>query len=693
MKHFHFTLGPVQGFVAQARRIQDFWAGSFLLSWLSAVAMRSVEAQGGEIEFPAYDENYMAWIGAASLTSTSSVSGVAPRQGGVPNRFMACIPAHKVNDFSGEKVRKAVFDAWKALANEVWNADLAHLEKSENTETKKIWHRQIEHFWEISWVLTDKDDDTAMDRRKNWRNYALPVEEGLPCSLMEGWVELSGKKQPGAAIRNFWQPLREKLGRDLNEREQLCAIAFVKRRFVKVFHDVKVNMGGWTCHGWDLRNQRIASTNDMAAVHWLEQVLKHGDDKLLEEIASQAGQLKTPKIEYKNKNGEVQISEGKYIERHGEKRIHPICCIEQAYECNANTTKGQVAHLNGVVFFEHALRNSKLYEPNSIVGMLQALKAVREAGKQPLRPLPSTELVEVNGNGRKDGAKVIDKPQLPTTPPSPYYAILLMDGDNMGQALRDGNPKTISQALLKFNKATDDLVYTHNGFLIYAGGDDVLALLPVEDALNCAYQLHEAYAGIMCAAAPATTLSGAIQFAHVKTPLTLLLQDAHKLLDKVAKKEHGRDSLAVRVWNHGGQGLEWAMPWSCAVEGDKMILQTLLEDLQKKDQEGGQFSSGFFYKIREFFQQNKELTVDVLQALLVSAYLASSKSGDKDLNTAKQQVERLFSQCKRLKRNATSGECDAMELAINPDGALLLRFLAQHSVSMDKKKEIIDGEL
>lgn len=28
---FHFTLGPVQGFVAQARRTRDFWAGSFLL--------------------------------------------------------------------------------------------------------------------------------------------------------------------------------------------------------------------------------------------------------------------------------------------------------------------------------------------------------------------------------------------------------------------------------------------------------------------------------------------------------------------------------------------------------------------------------------------------------------------------------------------------------------------------------------
>ena len=38
----HFTLGPVQGFVAQARRTRDLWAGSFLLSWLSGIAMKTI---------------------------------------------------------------------------------------------------------------------------------------------------------------------------------------------------------------------------------------------------------------------------------------------------------------------------------------------------------------------------------------------------------------------------------------------------------------------------------------------------------------------------------------------------------------------------------------------------------------------------------------------------------------------------
>lgn len=38
----HFTLGPVQGFIADARRTRDLWAGSFLLSWLTGQAMAAL---------------------------------------------------------------------------------------------------------------------------------------------------------------------------------------------------------------------------------------------------------------------------------------------------------------------------------------------------------------------------------------------------------------------------------------------------------------------------------------------------------------------------------------------------------------------------------------------------------------------------------------------------------------------------
>lgn len=77
-QYFHFTLGPVQGFVAQARRTRDFWAGSFLLSWLSAVAMQAVIKQQGEIIFPKVSDDYLDWL------ENKGKSGTEPQQGCVP---------------------------------------------------------------------------------------------------------------------------------------------------------------------------------------------------------------------------------------------------------------------------------------------------------------------------------------------------------------------------------------------------------------------------------------------------------------------------------------------------------------------------------------------------------------------------------------------------------------------------------
>ena len=197
---FHFTIGPVQGFVAQARRTRDFWAGSFLLSWLSGVAMLAVKAQGGNIEFPAPRESYLKWISGRG-------SEEKPRQGAIPNRFKATVP----DEFDPQKVATTVREAWKALAEHVWRADLQGV--AEGTQTRDIWERQHENFWEISWILTQSDASDLLDRRKNWRSHLASPEPGDKCMVMDGWQELSGADRPNSdAQKNFWKQLREQSG-------------------------------------------------------------------------------------------------------------------------------------------------------------------------------------------------------------------------------------------------------------------------------------------------------------------------------------------------------------------------------------------------------------------------------------------------------------------------------------------------
>ena len=141
--HFHFTIGPVQSFVAQARRTRDFWAGSFLLSWLTGVAMNATLAQqGSKLVFPMPDE--------AFLNAITGKGDNKPTQGTLPNRFKAGVPA----DFNGAAVIESLKSAWFELANTVYTADIA---KHANPHTKAIWDRQVASFFEMSWAISESN--------------------------------------------------------------------------------------------------------------------------------------------------------------------------------------------------------------------------------------------------------------------------------------------------------------------------------------------------------------------------------------------------------------------------------------------------------------------------------------------------------------------------------------------------------
>lgn len=164
----HFTLGPVQAFVADARRMRDFWAGSFLLSWLSGKAMQAVEADGGTIVFPEAksDPLFKALKGQGT-----------PHVGSLPNRFKAEIP----EGFNPANAGQAVLAAWQKLADAVWE-EFVQPVAAKGKDTKAIWDRQVGNFWEIAWVVGpdpgDGSDGAWLERRKNWRSHWPAEPEG-----------------------------------------------------------------------------------------------------------------------------------------------------------------------------------------------------------------------------------------------------------------------------------------------------------------------------------------------------------------------------------------------------------------------------------------------------------------------------------------------------------------------------------
>jgi CRISPR-associated protein Cmr2 len=640
-QYFHFTLGPVQSFVAQARRTRDFWAGSFLLSWLSAVAMKAVIEQQGEIIFPKVSVNYLDWL-------ENKGHHPAPQQGCVPNRFKggwAKVP----EDFNPELVVASIQQAWKALAEKVWQQDLMHC----SDITRDIWDRQVTQFWEISWALSDNDTESnLLDRRKNWRSYFPPEEGGVKCMMMDGWQELSGIATPNAnGLALFWDELLIKGGRniktDLRKQEYLCAIGFIKRRFAHCFAGLKADIpGGWTLQGWSV-NASVPSVAYIAAAPWLAQVIRYAPEAELQAFHDAAKNLTQSYGEYGT----------------------DLNCIDSARLARKDDhLSWNTKNLDGNVFFDAALDNKNIYPDQTLAQQVKkALKNLRESIKE----------------------KNVE-------PVSPFYAVLMMDGDSLGKHMSDISKQAkISAGLEKFTTGVQAIVEDHSGFLIYAGGDDVMALLPLEYALNCAKDLRQLYLASFAAYPDInTTLSGAIEYAHIRMPLGKVLGDAHHLLDEIAKDKTGRDAIAIRVWKPGGQHLEWAMPWEKALADGEVIIDNLAKDFQK-DQQDTPFSNSFFFHVEERFallndnadvHQGFPFVKDFMIDLIAADYLNSGvnqvKKEDKiNLETARQRITPLLTQCFEVQRTLINDKEDFKETnKLNSKALQLIRFLAQKGV-------------
>jgi CRISPR-associated protein Cmr2 len=611
-QYFHFTLGPVQAFVAQARRTRDFWSGSFLLSWLVSVAMQEVKAQGGDIQFPLPDDDYLKYLTGAEIGLAN-----APKQGSIPNRFKA-MQAKVTADFEPQRVTDAVQQAWAALAELVWQGDLSFC----GDKTRAVWERQVGGFWDMTWVLTENaGESNLLDRRKNWRSYMAPEEPGVSCMMMDGLQELSGSLRPGEELRQFWYELRFKSGgsglkTDLRPGEYLCAVAYIKRRFARYFQELRLdfswnaeNYSHWCLHGWKVP-VNVPSVNYLAAAPWLANSI----------IATQENPLLRADI-VNFQYGIGQLESSREVRSFSLKRVASACEA-------AKWDKGDWPYLNGRYFY------------------LDELTLLRDRAK---KDDDYEEDVELLDNLIPRLASVQGK----VGRPSDFYAILLMDGDSLGSQMSDASKQVgISTALNNFTRQVPAVVNEYSGFLVYAGGDDVLALLSVDDALACADALRQLYN--RCFAEQNQTqnqtqkangdltitssLSGALMFCHYKSPLAQNLAKAHPLLDDIAKEECGRDSLAVRVMKPGGEYCTWSTPWDLPANNSDELpfnriaaLNDLVASLMAEKVGDDRFSRKFFFKLEELVETlgldkpESGLQADMIEPLFKAAWLHTGK--------------------------------------------------------------------
>jgi hypothetical protein len=156
-------------------------------------------------------------------------------------------------------------------------------------------------------------------------------------------------------------------------------------------------------------------------------------------------------------------------------------------------------------------------------------------------------------------------------PLSPYLAVLAQDADRLGEQLGTfsgavGDPagwqRRVSDALAGIaGRQVAEIESSHLGRVVYAGGDDLLALVPAASALAAAGAANALFAddAALDQVMERPSASTAIVFFHAAWPLQSAIASALDLL----KEAKGRDrpGLGLATLNRGGERARVVLPW------------------------------------------------------------------------------------------------------------------------------------
>lgn len=443
------AVGPVQEFIAAARRTRDLWFGSYLLSEISRAVAKSVEAHGGKLIFPA----------------SSDAENVA-------NVILAELPSGDPKAVA-DKAKLAAKDCWLKFAVDAWN-------QAHGVIRKEIWDEQKDDVIEFYAAWVKQSGNYSEDRkklmrllagRKTLRNFREQRfnDAGIPKSSLDGqrpsvFVQPQSRSQRDE-LRATWPKLLR-----LASGEELDVVGVTKRLGKKRGES----------------HPTYSSVARVAAETWLQGVRN--------KAAFEA--LKTA--------------------------------------CEAVRGLNKVAEQNYQYF---PFEGTVIYKD-------------RHTDLQKELGLDATDLKPVASALKKLGGE-----------PNPYLAVLVADGDSMGKRLSqiESAPlhREFSAKLATFAAQAKKIVESENhcGVLIYAGGDDVIAFLPVHTALLCARSLRADFHNTS-----GMTLSVGIAIGHFMENLEDLL-DYGRTAEKAAKKPD-RDGLAVHLHKRGGAPIGVRARWS-----------------------------------------------------------------------------------------------------------------------------------
>lgn len=627
--------GPVQGFITAARRTSDLWLGSYLVSYLAYQAAKAIADRCGpdSLIYP-HLASLPLWrrdLEQPELASRHGLGSTDPTRvqqwlfSSQPNRFVAVVDDASARCIAAGAAQ-AVRERWKTMGGRVreqleQHVDLAGFESFERQLAEHLEIDFVVQPWpdeprEVRAMLADAarkgpapsdhetmghlygpvfglGRDTLTAQRRMLAPLPCPGDTRIKCTQCARREAMGPRRQhdefPWAARTRWdewWAQLRERLQEqaggnhsppppasepsgdeanrgetlDFRRGEWLCAVCLTKR----LVH--RFDLGGRDSElgiEWRKKQQRVLlrfpSLASIASAPFRQNLRQIEDDpavkrwlKLLDEVHDGLGF---------NPPGNLLPGLG---------------------------TLGREARGRGMSLLEPdgTWLYSRSYDPETVRHDHDDASADPKAlGRA------STAFGEI----RTRLGQRAKHPQGTSIRATPYYAVLVIDVDDMGQWLEgvhDRTPKL--RRVLQHAGVTDPEVLgaishdqlrplssslnaevsrrqgelatrglreiienRHLGRVVYSGGDDVLAFVPLHTAWCClrdvesAFQHHEALG-------PAVTLSAGVAIRDWRTPLGVALHAAREA-ETEAKKTKGRVVLDVGI--RAGAPLALRLPW------------------------------------------------------------------------------------------------------------------------------------
>lgn len=618
-----FQLGPVQEFIQAARSTRDLWSGSYLLSWLMShgLARLALDCGPDTVVFPNLKDqplldlvmksevwekvkignrsvwqsgecSYQPLVEESEETRRNAFEEAMQRKmtPNLPNVFLALIPEDEAREIA-DAVEGAVRDEWRRIANSVWDGcDKAGLwSKNEDLPKgealKSRWDEQVEQFLSIAWSVTP-----------------IPA---TPEELEKAHVQVPAK------------PTRDNYETVKTAAEAIHALGHQDERYFD---------------GKRLKNVGLAWSLAVSISSWELDAVRQ-----------------TRTFVAKSQPGADDQRHGQFFSKDS------LNGKDEAVAGGATwgTVDGE---------FRHRFKHADLLGAANVIKRLWDITYLSKQWHLPKVKFPSTRQI---AEGRYDEDDEDDKDNQDG---EKYFAVLAFDGDDMGKwvagektpkfasqlASYDGGgaleyfqrpehaakfagfletPRPLSPGYhLQFSECLSNfalrcarsIVQAFKGRLVYAGGDDVVALLPADTALACARELRNAFRGtelsleashglkvkapgfmtsarhlddrnqLIPFAVPGKQASASvgIAIAHFKSPLQDAVKEA-QAAEKRAKKAFGsaKDAVAVTVLKRSGETVEWSARWDDGgVDAAQCLLSALGEEV---------VSSKFPYRLGE----------------------------------------------------------------------------------------------